>query len=81
MNNLHRELAPISSAAWSEIEEEARRTFRELAAARRVVDVVVAGDAALSAPGTWRTSRAPRTGCGRGCARPSGSSTCACRSR
>ncbi|WP_328604280.1 family 1 encapsulin nanocompartment shell protein [Amycolatopsis sp. NBC_00345] len=52
MNNLHRELAPVSSAAWSEIEEEARRTFRELASARRVVDVVVAGDLSLSAVGT-----------------------------
>ena len=27
MNNLHRELAPISEAAWADIEEEARRTF------------------------------------------------------
>ena len=27
MNNLHRELAPISSAAWADLEAEARRTF------------------------------------------------------
>ena len=27
MNNLHRELAPISDAAWADIEQEARRTF------------------------------------------------------
>jgi uncharacterized linocin/CFP29 family protein len=27
MNNLHRELAPISESAWASIEEEARRTF------------------------------------------------------
>jgi len=26
MNNLHRELAPISEAAWAQIEEEATRT-------------------------------------------------------
>ena len=49
MNNLHRELAPISSAAWSEIEEEARRTFGKYASARRIVDVTVSDDPALSA--------------------------------
>ena len=27
MNNLHRELAPVTEAAWDQIEEEARRTF------------------------------------------------------
>ena len=30
MNNLHRELAPISDAAWSQIEEEASRTKQNL---------------------------------------------------
>jgi uncharacterized linocin/CFP29 family protein len=39
MNNLHRELAPISDAAWDEIEEEAARTFKRNLAGRRVVDV------------------------------------------
>jgi uncharacterized linocin/CFP29 family protein len=39
MNNLHRELAPISDAAWASIEQEARRTFEQHVAARRVVDV------------------------------------------
>ncbi len=39
MNNLYRELAPISDAAWSQIEEEARRTLKRHMAARRVVDV------------------------------------------
>ncbi|MFF0453611.1 family 1 encapsulin nanocompartment shell protein [Nocardia africana] len=39
MNNLHRELAPISSEAWSAIEEEATRTFRRHIAGRRVVDL------------------------------------------
>jgi uncharacterized linocin/CFP29 family protein len=39
MNNLHRELAPISSAAWASIEEEAKRTFALNAAARKAVDV------------------------------------------
>jgi uncharacterized linocin/CFP29 family protein len=39
MNNLYRELAPISDAAWADIEEEARRTFERHVAGRRVVDV------------------------------------------
>ncbi|MGH1561383.1 family 1 encapsulin nanocompartment shell protein [Mumia sp. DW29H23] len=39
MNNLHRSLAPISDAAWEQIEEEASRTFRRNLAGRRVVDV------------------------------------------
>src|SRR5580698_9321018 len=39
MNNLHRELAPISDAAWSEIEEETTRTLKRYLAGRRVVDV------------------------------------------
>lgn len=39
MNNLHRELAPISSAAWAEIEQEASRTLKRHLAARRAVDV------------------------------------------
>ena len=39
MDNLHRELAPISDAAWSQIEEEATRTLKRHLAGRRVVDV------------------------------------------
>jgi uncharacterized linocin/CFP29 family protein len=39
MNNLHRELAPVSDAAWASIEAEARRTFEQHVAGRRVVDV------------------------------------------
>jgi uncharacterized linocin/CFP29 family protein len=45
MNNLHRELAPISSAAWSQIEDEVARTFKRLVAGRRVVDVIGPGGA------------------------------------
>ena len=29
MNNLYRELAPISEAAWAQIEEETARTFKD----------------------------------------------------
>ncbi len=52
MNNLHRELAPISDAAWSQIEEEASRTLKRYLAGRRVVDVQGPGGVALSAVGT-----------------------------
>jgi uncharacterized linocin/CFP29 family protein len=52
MNNLHRELAPISDAAWASIEEEARRTFTVHLAGRRVVDVTGPGGATLAAVGT-----------------------------
>src|SRR6202045_1642670 len=52
MNNLHRELAPISDAAWSQIEEETSRTIKRYLAGRRVVDVQGPGGIALSAVGT-----------------------------
>src|SRR5271169_954305 len=52
MNNLHRELAPISEAAWAQIEEEASRTLKRYLAARRVVDVRDLGGTALAAVGT-----------------------------
>ena len=52
MNNLHRELAPISDAAWSEIEEETSRTIKRYLAGRRVVDVQGPGGVAVSAIGT-----------------------------
>jgi uncharacterized linocin/CFP29 family protein len=38
MNDLFRELAPISTVAWKEIDDEARRTLKVLLAARRLVD-------------------------------------------
>lgn len=40
MNDLLRELAPISSAAWQAIEEEASRTLKLTLAARKVVDFI-----------------------------------------
>ena len=52
MNNLHRELAPVSAAAWSEIEEEARRTFKRHIAGRRVVDIQGPDGTTLAAVGT-----------------------------
>jgi uncharacterized linocin/CFP29 family protein len=52
MNNLHRDLAPISDAAWTDIEAEARRTFTRNVAGRRVVDVIGPSGQTLSAVGT-----------------------------
>ncbi|MBN9579498.1 MAG: bacteriocin family protein [Alphaproteobacteria bacterium] len=52
MDNLHRELAPISGEAWAQIEEEASRTLKRHLAARRVVDVPDPKGLALSAIGT-----------------------------
>ena len=52
MNNLHRELAPISDAAWGQIEEELARTFKRYLAGRRAVDVKGPAGAVLSAIGT-----------------------------
>lgn len=52
MNNLHRELAPVSSVAWAQIEAEARRTFTRNVAGRRVVDLVGPDGPTLSAVGT-----------------------------
>jgi uncharacterized linocin/CFP29 family protein len=57
MNNLHRELAPISDAAWAQIEEEASRTLKRYLAARRVVDVEGPQGAMLSAVGTGHLSK------------------------
>jgi uncharacterized linocin/CFP29 family protein len=52
MNNLHRELAPISDEAWAEIEQETTRTLKRYLAGRRVVDVSGPGGVSLSAVGT-----------------------------
>jgi uncharacterized linocin/CFP29 family protein len=52
MNNLHRELAPISDAAWSQIEDETTRTLKRYLAGRRIVDVPAPGGVALPAVAT-----------------------------
>jgi uncharacterized linocin/CFP29 family protein len=64
MNNLHRELAPISDVAWAQIEEEASRTIKRYLAGRRVVDLNGPAGVALSAVGTGHLS--PITGPGEG---------------
>jgi uncharacterized linocin/CFP29 family protein len=52
MNNLYRELAPVSDAAWASLEAEARRTFEQNVAARRVVDVHGPDGPGLASVGT-----------------------------
>src|ERR1700724_2294566 len=64
MNNLHRELAPISDAAWSQIEEETTRTLKRYLAGGRAVYVPSAGGVALPgvATGHLRSTSAPADG-------------------
>jgi uncharacterized linocin/CFP29 family protein len=52
MNNLYRDLAPITEAAWTEIETEATRTFKRHIAGRRVVDVSEPGGPVTAAVST-----------------------------
>jgi uncharacterized linocin/CFP29 family protein len=56
MNNLHRELAPISDAAWAQLEEETGRTLKRYLAGRRVVDLGASEGVSLSAVGTGHLS-------------------------
>lgn len=64
MNNLHRELAPISDAAWEQIEEETTRTLKRYLAGRRIVDVPSPQGIALPGVGTGhlKTISAPADG-------------------
>ena len=64
MNNLHRELAPISAAAWAQIEEETSRTIKRYLAGRRVADVHGPAGTALAAVATGhqRAIEAPGDG-------------------
>jgi uncharacterized linocin/CFP29 family protein len=52
MNNLYRDLAPITEVAWAEIELEATRTFKRHIAGRRVVEVSDPGGPVTAAVGT-----------------------------
>src|SRR5438270_8720006 len=55
MNHLFRELAPVSAAAWQEIETEAKRTLKTMLAGRRVVDFAGPQGWEASALATGRT--------------------------
>ena len=54
MNNLYRDLAPITELAWAAIELEAARTFKRHIAGRRVVDVSEPGGPVTAAVSTGR---------------------------
>ncbi|MCE2563181.1 family 1 encapsulin nanocompartment shell protein [Komagataeibacter sp. FNDCF1] len=56
MNNLHRHLAPVSAAAWAEIENEATRTIRRHLAGRRVVDTSEPKGTAFAGVGSGRAT-------------------------
>ncbi|HBK47678.1 MAG TPA: bacteriocin [Xanthomonadaceae bacterium] len=64
MNNLHRELAPVSAGAWRQIEQEAARTLKRHLSARRVVDVIgpKGPDHAAVGTGHLRALEAPSEG-------------------
>ena len=57
MNELFRELAPVSSQAWEEIEGEARQALKRTLAGRRVVDFVGPLGWSHSAVNLGRTER------------------------
>ena len=57
MNNLHRELAPISAAAWADIEAEARRTFKRQSPAAASSTSRQPDGAALAAVATGHLDR------------------------
>ena len=57
MNNLYRGLAPVSDAAWAQIEEEAARTLKRHLGARRIVDVTGPKGLSLAAIGTGHTKQ------------------------
>lgn len=62
MNNLYRDLAPITAEAWAQIEEEASRTFKRHVAGRRVVDVSDPGGATAAAVSTGHLLDVPSPG-------------------
>jgi uncharacterized linocin/CFP29 family protein len=55
MNHLLRELAPISTSGWQEVEKEATRTLKTTLAARRLVDFVGPQGWTASAIGVGRS--------------------------
>ncbi|HEY1328507.1 MAG TPA: family 1 encapsulin nanocompartment shell protein [Casimicrobiaceae bacterium] len=65
MNDLHRSLAPVSDAAWTQIEAEAKRSLKTALAARKLVDFIGPlgwDSSAVSLGRTEPVGRAPRAG-------------------
>lgn len=58
MNNLHRELAPVSAEAWQQLEQETARTLRRFLAGRRIADVHGPAGETLAGIGTGRLEAA-----------------------
>ena len=54
MNNLYRELAPVTDEAWAQIEQEAARTARRYLAGRRIAHVSGPAGETFAAVGTGR---------------------------
>ena len=72
MNHLLRELAPVPSAAWEQIDEEATRTLRHFLTACRLVDIDGPARVDQGVRHAWarrrrerRAGRASRDGCAR----------------
>ena len=59
MNSLFRELAPITTATWQVIDNEAKRTLVEMLGARRIVDFIGPLGLATSSIGTGRMAPIP----------------------
>jgi uncharacterized linocin/CFP29 family protein len=57
MNDLFRELAPISTEAWAEIDKQAKQTLERMLAARKLVDVSGPHGWAMSAVSSGRVER------------------------
>lgn len=57
MNDLRRELAPITDEAWAEIDDQARRALTDRLAARKLVDFAGPRGWAHAAEATGRTGR------------------------
>jgi uncharacterized linocin/CFP29 family protein len=64
MNNLYRELAPVSDEAWADLSAEVRRTFIANLAARRAVDVIGPAGADLAAVNTGHLATVDSPGAG-----------------
>ncbi|TVP88960.1 MAG: bacteriocin [Thioalkalivibrio sp.] len=64
MNDLRRELAPLSEGAWTEIEEETRQTLVRILAARKLVDFEgpLGWDVSAIGVGRIRKLKAPADG-------------------
>ena len=62
MNDLLRELAPISSEAWKQIDDEARRTLKLMLAARKLVDFTGPLGWSTSAVNSGRVDKLPTFG-------------------